>query len=77
MDGAILLVAANETCPQPQTREHLMALKISGIKNVIVVQNKIDTVSKGDAVKNYKEIDNTLIYMDIPDSNTSTEKDKR
>ncbi len=32
MDGAILLIAANEKCPQPQTREHLMALKISGIK---------------------------------------------
>jgi len=56
MDGAILLVAANETCPQPQTREHLMALKISGIKNVIVVQNKIDTVGKTEAIKNYKEI---------------------
>ncbi len=25
MDGALLLIAANETCPQPQTREHLMA----------------------------------------------------
>ena len=31
MDGALLLIAANEKCPQPQTREHLMALKISGI----------------------------------------------
>src|SRR3989338_3041972 len=25
MDGALLLVAANEQCPQPQTKEHLMA----------------------------------------------------
>src|SRR3989344_6901767 len=25
MDGAPLLVAANEQCPQPQTREHIMA----------------------------------------------------
>ena len=25
MDGALLLVAANEECPQPQTKEHLMA----------------------------------------------------
>ena len=33
MDGALLMVAANEKCPQPQTREHLMALNISGIKN--------------------------------------------
>ena len=56
MDGAILLVAANEKCPQPQTREHLMALTISGIKNVVIVQNKIDTVSKEKAIENYKEI---------------------
>lgn len=56
MDGAILLVSANETCPQPQTREHLMALEISGIKNLVIVQNKIDTVSKEAALKNYKEI---------------------
>ena len=41
MDGALLMVAANEKCPQPQTREHLMALGIAGIKNIIVVQNKI------------------------------------
>lgn len=56
MDGALLLVAANETCPQPQTKEHLMALEMSGIKNVVIVQNKIDIVSKEDALKNYNEI---------------------
>jgi translation initiation factor 2 subunit 3 len=56
MDGALLLVAANEPCPQPQTREHLMALEIIGIKNVVVVQNKIDIVSKEEAKKNYHEI---------------------
>ncbi|MAF37027.1 translation initiation factor IF-2 subunit gamma [archaeon] len=56
MDAALLLVAANETCPQPQTREHLMALEIIGIKNIIIVQNKIDLVSEKDAKKNYKEI---------------------
>ena len=56
MDGAILLIAANEECPQPQTREHLMALKISGIKNVVVVQNKIDTVTKTNAMQNYRQI---------------------
>ncbi|MBR9693167.1 GTP-binding protein, partial [Candidatus Woesearchaeota archaeon] len=42
MDGAILMIAANEVCPQPQTREHLMALEISGIKKIMVVQNKVD-----------------------------------
>lgn len=56
MDGALLMVAANETCPQPQTREHLMALNISGIKNIIVVQNKIDLVSKERAIESYNEI---------------------
>jgi translation initiation factor 2 subunit 3 len=56
IDGAFLLVAANEHCPQPQTREHLMALEISGIKNVIVVQNKIDLVTHEEALENYRQI---------------------
>ncbi|MEM2869574.1 MAG: translation initiation factor IF-2 subunit gamma [Thermoplasmata archaeon] len=57
MNGALLLIAANEPCPQPQTREHLMALDIVGIKNIIVVQNKIDIVSEEQAVQNYREIE--------------------
>jgi len=56
MDGALLLIAANEECPQPQTREHLMALEIGGISNVVVIQNKIDLVSQEQAVRNYKAI---------------------
>ena len=56
VDGAILMVAANERCPQPQTREHLMALQISGIKNIIVVQNKIDLVDAKKAKRNYEQI---------------------
>ena len=56
MDGAILLVAANEKCPQPQTEEHLMALEIIGCKNIVVAQNKIDLVTEKEAVKNQKEI---------------------
>ncbi len=56
MDGAILLVAANELCPQPQTKEHLMALEIIGVKNIIIVQNKIDLVTIEEAKKNYEEI---------------------
>jgi translation initiation factor 2 subunit 3 len=56
MDAALLLVAADEPCPQPQTKEHLMALEISGITNIIIVQNKIDLVSEDDALKNYQEI---------------------
>lgn len=56
MDAAILLVAANEECPQPQTREHVMALNIVGIKNIVIVQNKVDLVSDEEALKNYKQI---------------------
>ena len=56
MDAALLLVAANEKCPQPQTKEHLMALDIIGVKNIIVVQNKVDLVSEADAIKNYNDI---------------------
>src|SRR3989344_6857597 len=56
VDGAILMVAANEKCPQPQTKENLMALQISDIKKVIIVQNKIDLVTKEEALKNYQQI---------------------
>ena len=56
MDGALLLVAANEKCPQPQTREHLMALQIIGIKSIVIVQNKIDLVDEEGALKNYSQI---------------------
>ncbi|MBI2660310.1 translation initiation factor IF-2 subunit gamma [Candidatus Woesearchaeota archaeon] len=60
MDGALLLVAANEECPQPQTREHLVALQIIGLKNLIVVQNKIDLVSEEQALKNHEQIKSFL-----------------
>jgi len=56
MDGALLLVAANEKCPQPQTKEHLIALEIVGIKKIIIIQNKIDLVTKEEALENYKQI---------------------
>ncbi len=58
MDGALLLVAANEQCPQPQTAEHLKALDIAGIKKIVIVQNKIDLVTKERAMKSYQEIKN-------------------
>ena len=56
MDGALLLVAATEKCPQPQTKEHLAALEIAGIENIVVVQNKIDIVSRERAMESYEEI---------------------
>ncbi|MDP2217891.1 MAG: translation initiation factor IF-2 subunit gamma [Methanolobus sp.] len=56
MDGAILVIAANEPCPQPQTKEHLMALNIIGIKNLVIVQNKIDLVSREKMIEHYHQI---------------------
>ena len=55
IDSAILVVAANEGI-KPQTREHFMALQAKKIKNIIIVQNKIDLVSKEKALENYKEL---------------------
>ncbi|MCG3260342.1 MAG: translation initiation factor IF-2 subunit gamma [Candidatus Heimdallarchaeota archaeon] len=56
MNGAILLVAANSKGPQPQTREHIAAMEILKIQNIVVVQNKIELVSEEEAERNYKQI---------------------
>jgi translation initiation factor 2 subunit 3 len=56
MDGAMLVIAANEPCPQPQTKEHLMALELVGINRIVIVQNKIDVVSQKDAKLHYDQI---------------------
>ena len=56
MDGAILVIAANEQVPKPQTREHLLALETLGIKQIVVVQNKVDLISYKEALSNYKDI---------------------
>ena len=58
MDGAILVTAANEKVPQPQTREHLLALQTLGIKQIVLVQNKVDLVSFEETMENYKQIKN-------------------
>ena len=55
IDAALLVVAANEGI-KPQTREHIMALQVKGIKYLIVAQNKIDLVDEKRAKENYEEI---------------------
>ena len=67
-DGALLLIAANEECPQPQTREHLVALEIIGVKNLVVVQSKIDLVSSEKAMQNYRQIKKFLKGTGYEDS---------
>ncbi len=56
MDGAVLVIAANEPVPRAQTEEHLMALDIIGIENIVIAQNKIDLVDRDQAVRNYEQI---------------------
>jgi translation initiation factor 2 subunit 3 len=57
MDGALFVVAADTKFPQAQDREHLLAAEMVGIKNIVIVQNKIDIVSKDRALDNFKEIE--------------------
>lgn len=56
MDGAILVAAANEKVPQPQTREHLLALSVLGIQQIVLVQNKVDLTEYQEAIDNYNQI---------------------
>ena len=56
MDGAVLVVSATEDVPQAQTEEHLMALDLIGIDNIVIAQNKVDLVSRDRAVDNYEQI---------------------
>lgn len=56
MDGAILVIAANESVPQPQTREHLLALQMLGLKQIVIAQNKIDLVDDAAARESYERI---------------------
>jgi len=43
MDGAILVVAANDG-PMPQTREHILLARQVGVPRIVVALNKVDTV---------------------------------
>lgn len=56
MDAALLLIAANEQCPQPQTNEHLAAIEIMKLRHIIVLQNKIDLITQDDAKIQHDEI---------------------
>ncbi|CAF0768977.1 unnamed protein product [Adineta steineri] len=56
MDAALLIIAANETCPQPQTSEHLAAIDIMKLNSILILQNKIDLVKKVQAEEQYQQI---------------------
>jgi translation initiation factor 2 subunit 3 len=58
VNGALLLIAGNESCPQPQTGEHLAALEIIGVdpKNIVILQNKMDLVRESEAMEHCESI---------------------
>uniref|UniRef100_A0A2K5JIK4 protein-synthesizing GTPase n=1 Tax=Colobus angolensis palliatus TaxID=336983 RepID=A0A2K5JIK4_COLAP len=54
MDAALLLTAGNDSCPQPQTSEHLAAIEIMKLKHILILQNKIDLVKESQAKEQYE-----------------------
>jgi len=56
VDGALMIIDASMPCPQPQTEEHFLAATIMGLREMIVIQNKIDLVPKEKAIENYRQI---------------------
>merc|ERR1712012_490858 len=56
MDAALLMIAGNETCPQPQTSEHLAAVEIMKLKHILILQNKIDLVKESQAKEQHEAI---------------------
>ncbi|KAL1832555.1 hypothetical protein ACET3Z_002206 [Daucus carota] len=56
MDGALLLIAANESCPQPQTSEHLAAIEIMRLQHIIILQNKVDLIQENVAINQHEAI---------------------
>ena len=56
MDAALLLIAGNETCPQPQTSEHLAAVEIMRLQHILILQNKVDLVKREAAMAQQEQI---------------------
>lgn len=56
MDAALLLIAGNESCPQPQTSEHLAAVEIMRLQHIIILQNKVELIKESQALQQQQEI---------------------
>jgi translation initiation factor 2 subunit 3 len=57
MDAACLVIAANQAViPQPQTLEHLIAAELMGLREIAIVQNKLDLLTNIDAAANRVKI---------------------
>lgn len=67
MDGALLLIASNESCPQPQTSEHLAAVEIMRLKHIIILQNKIDLIQESVAINQHESIQKFIQVLIKPE----------
>ena len=52
----LYLLAGNLPCPQPQTAEHLAAVELMKIDNVLILQSKIDFLKDSDVKEHYEQI---------------------
>ncbi|CAH8276183.1 unnamed protein product [Arabidopsis lyrata] len=68
MDGALLLIAANETCPQPQTAEHLASVDMMRLKHIIILQNKIDLINEKAATEQHEAIQKFITNTNAEDA---------
>ena len=50
------VMAGNESCPQPQTSEHLAAIEIMKLKHILILQNKIDLIKEEAAKEQHEQI---------------------
>jgi translation initiation factor 2 subunit 3 len=60
MDAALIVIAADEHIPQPQTAEHLVAVELMELKHGVVALNKLDLITKDQAKEAYKT---TLAFL--------------
>src|SRR5215831_12365383 len=70
MDGAILVVAANDG-PMPQTREHLLLARQVNVPYIVVFLNKVDTVDDPELLELVElELRELLNRYDFPGDTT-------
>src|SRR6266436_6686253 len=66
MDGAILVVAANDG-PMPQTREHILLARQVGVPRIVVFLNKVDTVDDPELLELVEmELRELLVKYEFP-----------
>lgn len=53
---AVFFPAGNESCPQPQTSEHLAAIEIMKLKHILILQNKIDLITEAQAKEQHEQV---------------------